>query len=141
MVFQITPVRTFLTARVSHLIFATNFRASQISAAKHVAFVRTHLVSNDKRHNLLLCIIVIKWATIIFLLKYLSFLTCYLGDCSCSSYITKSGYGNCQKTHPEWIICYVNMPSTCSDLVSLDSQGPTPYSWEACGNTETMYKK
>ena len=51
MIFQITPVRTFLTARVSLLIFATDFRAPQTSAAKHVAFV---LVSNDKRPNLLL---------------------------------------------------------------------------------------
>ena len=61
-----------------------------------------------------------------------------LGDCSCSDFVTNDGYGNCNKTtrnEPEkGPFCYVNNPTTCSDVIDEDSQAPTGYSWEACNN-------
>ena len=69
-----------------------------------------------------------------------------LDDCSCSDFVTKDGYGNCTKTtknEPEkGPFCYVNIPTTCSDVIVEDSQAPTGYSWEACNNkkgTERSY--
>ena len=69
-----------------------------------------------------------------------------LDDCSCSDFVTKDGYGNCTKTtknEPEkGPFCYVNIPTTCSDVIDADSQAPTGYSWEACNNkkgTERSY--
>ena len=61
-----------------------------------------------------------------------------LGDCSCSPFVTETGYGNCQKptrNEPEkGPICYVNTPTTCSDVIDEDSRAPTGYSWDACNN-------
>ena len=31
-------------------------------------------------------------------------------------------------------ICYVNEPTTCTDVVNQDSVGPTGFSWQACEN-------
>ena len=63
-----------------------------------------------------------------------------LGNCSCSEFVTKDGYGNCTKTtknEPEkGPFCYVNNPTTCSDVIDEDSQAPTGYSWEACNNNK-----
>ena len=47
-----------------------------------------------------------------------------------------SGYGNCQKSHLNGPICYVNEPTTCIDVVNDGSQGSTGYSWDACQNRE-----
>ena len=52
-------------------------------------------------------------------------------DCSCSNYVTSSGYGNCKKVFKTGPICYVNEPSSCSDLKKSKSTGKY-YSWEAC---------
>merc|ERR1712018_563901 len=53
------------------------------------------------------------------------------GGCSCSDYVTSSGYGNCKKKFKIGPICYVNEPSTCTDLVESQSTGKR-YSWDAC---------
>ena len=53
-------------------------------------------------------------------------------DCSCSDYITENGFGRCQKIKGISPMCFVNEPSSCSDLVST-SFG-VKYSWEACTN-------
>ena len=62
-----------------------------------------------------------------------------LDDCSCGDFVTKDGYGNCTKTtknEPEkGPFCYVNIPSTCSDVIDEDSKAQTGYSWEACNNS------
>ena len=60
-----------------------------------------------------------------------------LGTCSCSDFVTPSGYGKCQKTYQNKPICYVNEPTTCADVVEIDSQGPTGYSWQACLNYQS----
>ena len=61
-----------------------------------------------------------------------------LGDCSCSEFLTDDGFGNCKKptkNEPEkGPFCYVNIPSTCSDVIDEDSKALTGYSWEACNN-------
>ena len=63
---------------------------------------------------------------------------CISGDCSCSEFLTEDGYGNCKKpteNEPEkGPFCYVNTPSTCSDVIDEDSKASTGYSWEACNN-------
>ena len=51
--------------------------------------------------------------------------------CSCSGYISSSGFGNCKKVYKIGTICYVKEPSTCSDLRKSKSTGKS-YSWEAC---------
>ena len=56
------------------------------------------------------------------------------GDCSCVPFKAQTGYGNCKKVYKKGPICYVNKPTTCSDVVDDDSQGPAGYSWEACHN-------
>ena len=52
-------------------------------------------------------------------------------DCSCSDYVSNTGFGNCQKIFKKSPICYVNEPSTCTDLVKSTLTGKQ-YSWEAC---------
>ena len=39
------------------------------------------------------------------------------GDCSCNELVGKSGYGRCEKEFVVGPVCYVNQPSTCTDLV------------------------
>ena len=69
----------------------------------------------------------------------------YSGDCSCNSYVSLDGWGDCRRKwtskNPVVPICYVNMPTTCSDvevgllgIVYWNSKGPAGYSWEACQN-------
>merc|ERR1712012_555812 len=53
------------------------------------------------------------------------------GGCSCSDYIAKNGFGNCQKKYKNGQICYVNEPSNCKDLVKSKSTGKR-FSWKAC---------
>ena len=61
--------------------------------------------------------------------------TVSVGDCSCSSYVTDNGYGNCEKDlRRKGVICYVNLPSTCKDLRQSKNYKHRKYSWEACRN-------
>ena len=61
--------------------------------------------------------------------------TVTVGDCSCSNYVTKTGYGNCEKDlRRKGVICYVNEPSTCNDLRESSRYDHRRYSWEACRN-------
>ena len=52
--------------------------------------------------------------------------------CTCSNFVSKSGYGRCQKSYLNGPLCYVKEPTTCEDVVTKDSHGPTGYSWQAC---------
>jgi hypothetical protein len=55
------------------------------------------------------------------------------GDCTCSGFVhEENGYGMCKRNYKGRPICYVNEPSSCSDVQTHDSLGPTGYSWEAC---------
>ena len=57
------------------------------------------------------------------------------GDCSCSTYVTKKGWGDCRKDlHRKGPICYVNEPSTCNDVRTSKIYNDRRYSWEACQN-------
>ena len=62
-------------------------------------------------------------------------------ECSCSSFVGKSGHGNCQKELQTGPMCYVNEPSTCTDLVDGNQHDTTEkrYSWEACNNNQGQY--
>ena len=53
-------------------------------------------------------------------------------SCSCSKYIDVNGYGKCLKPRGgnHRLVCYVNEPSSCSDLV--DGEEGKRYSYEAC---------
>ena len=54
------------------------------------------------------------------------------GGCSCSTYVSvTTGFGNCEKDFKGKPICYVNEPSSCSDLKENSSTGKR-YSWDAC---------
>ena len=55
--------------------------------------------------------------------------------CSCTSYISNSGYGNCEKEFgSKGTICYVTQPSNCKDVRSSVSERDKgkQFSWEAC---------
>ena len=58
----------------------------------------------------------------------------FLADCSCSDFVSSSGYGNCLKSYKHGPFCYVNQPSTCKDLVGSKDFRQKQYSWEACQN-------
>ena len=55
-------------------------------------------------------------------------------------HITAQGYGNCLKTFGKGPICYVKEPTTCVDVVTSGSQGPTGYSWLACVRGNVQFK-
>ena len=59
-----------------------------------------------------------------------------VGDCSCSDYKTSSGFGNCEKAHASFpskgTICYVNLPTTCSDARDSSYEQGKKYAWEPC---------
>ena len=56
--------------------------------------------------------------------------------CSCSTYVSTSGYGKCKKEYNGKPLCYVNTPSTCPDL--KNSSIPNQYfSYEACDKCDT----
>ena len=57
-----------------------------------------------------------------------------IAECTCSEYVSSSGYGNCRKDHKGGPICYVNLPSECNDLVGSSKYPDRKYSWEACKN-------
>merc|ERR1712223_724880 len=55
--------------------------------------------------------------------------------CTCTSYVAENGYGNCERNYKnKGAICYVNEPSTCTDLMVSKRQNGKRYSWEACSN-------
>ena len=59
------------------------------------------------------------------------------GGCSCSTYVSvTTGFGNCEKDFKGKPICYVNEPSSCSDLKESSSTGKR-YSWDACSGPPT----
>ena len=68
-----------------------------------------------------------------------------LGECTCTDFVDYEGFGECKQIYyPDDFdeygpICYVTMPSTCSDLNILN--GSTPVSWEACEGTKTDITK
>ena len=57
--------------------------------------------------------------------------------CSCKNLVNENGQGNCLKNSPSSQhngdkICYVEMPSGCSDLVASNTNRGEFYSEEAC---------
>ena len=61
----------------------------------------------------------------------------YFLACSCSDYINENGIGNCTKRISlfNWkYICYVNQPSSCSDLMDSGTNVGKQISGEACGH-------
>ena len=58
-----------------------------------------------------------------------------LSDCSCGYHVDSNGYGMCKKQYPSLnnrLACYVNKPSTCSDLQLISSAPDLHLSSEAC---------
>ena len=59
-----------------------------------------------------------------------------VGDCSCLDYKTSQGYGKCKKVHPSYkskgTFCYVNLPSTCSDVRDSQFEEGKKFAWEPC---------
>ena len=50
--------------------------------------------------------------------------------CTCKDLLNQSGYGNC--LDDEYNMCYVEQPSSCSDLVDSGDLPGEKYSEEAC---------
>ena len=61
-----------------------------------------------------------------------------VGDCSCSDHLSQDGYGKCEKAHTSiWLIakgkfCYVNLPTTCSDVRDSETEPGKKFAWEPC---------
>ena len=54
-------------------------------------------------------------------------------DCTCKEFIGTDGFGNCKKEHPTGKpLCYVTLPSSCSDLRDSGSNPGEKWSFEAC---------
>jgi hypothetical protein len=51
-------------------------------------------------------------------------------DCSCRNFVDSAGFGNCELSNHNGPLCYVNEPSSCTDLVTV-VEGEQ-YSNEAC---------
>ena len=59
--------------------------------------------------------------------------------CTCSDYINESGFGNCTKLFSplrNQKVCYVNLPSSCSDEVDSRTNPGKKLSAEACQKRE-----
>merc|ERR1719203_1462767 len=57
------------------------------------------------------------------------------GDCSCSNFINRYGFGRCRKSDSDFggrKSCYVNLPTTCTDLVKSSSNRGKFLSANAC---------
>ena len=57
-------------------------------------------------------------------------------DCSCKDLINENGFGNCKGTgspdHNNNVVCYVNHPSNCTDLVDSGTNPGEKFSAQAC---------
>ena len=58
-----------------------------------------------------------------------------LGDCTCKRLANENGYGNCNKMYKRKPICYVNQPTSCTDLIKSKTNKGERVSWEACKGT------
>ena len=57
--------------------------------------------------------------------------------CNCKDFVNDGGFGNCFKRsghskHDGNVVCYVEQPSTCSDLIDSRSNPGEKISAEAC---------
>jgi len=56
--------------------------------------------------------------------------------CSCTDYVNKNGFGQCKKSHPKQfyneVSCYVNLPTTCTDIIQSSTDRGKWLSHEAC---------
>ena len=43
-------------------------------------------------------------------------------DCGCNSFVDEEGHGNCEKKYNNQFGCYINEPSSCTDLISYDGR-------------------
>merc|ERR1711978_453651 len=60
-----------------------------------------------------------------------------MGGCECKNLINENGLGNCQKEYEflgNQLICYVQLPSTCTDLQQSATNAGEFYSAEACNS-------
>ena len=58
-----------------------------------------------------------------------------LGTCTCKNLVNKDGIGNCEGTKSVAfgkVACYVNQPSSCSDLKNSGTNPGEKYSAVAC---------
>ena len=66
-----------------------------------------------------------------------------VGDCSCSDYKSSSGFGNCEKdvvlNNVARKICYVNLPTTCSDVRESETEPGKKFAWEPCEGKNYLY--
>jgi len=53
-------------------------------------------------------------------------------NCTCNDFVSSEGFGRCEKDFGAGPICYVNQPSTCSDVTKSKNKPGQQYSWEAC---------
>lgn len=61
--------------------------------------------------------------------------TTILQGCSCSDFVNKNGFGRCSKEDSDFgglLSCYVNLPTTCTDLVGSGSNPGKYLSANAC---------
>ena len=50
----------------------------------------------------------------------------------CIDYINSHGYGNCKKEFYGKVVCYVSIPSSCSDVQESANAPGKLFSFEAC---------
>ena len=57
-----------------------------------------------------------------------------LVTCSCKDFVNDSGIGNCRAKEDRFdaVVCYVNQPSNCGDVVGSNTNGGELLSAEAC---------
>ena len=58
-----------------------------------------------------------------------------LGGCNCKDFVNENGYGNCNQKYKNKPICYVNQPTSCSDLIISSTNAGERGSWKACKGT------
>ena len=64
--------------------------------------------------------------------------------CSCKDFVNDGGFGNCFKRsghskHGGNVVCYVEQPSTCSDLIESKANPGEKVSAEACKLKGKLY--
>ena len=58
-----------------------------------------------------------------------------LDSCTCTDYVNDSGFGNCERGSASFgnqAVCYVDLPSSCSDLTESRTNPGQKLSAEAC---------